>query len=287
MKLFIFKKRVQAAFVLLLISTMTFGKAESVTPPNSNNDTIIQKIVGRLLGDQTQFRFGQLPENLPVKVPLPDKAQVLGSSMYSSGNGQILLDAPQSRSEVFDFYSRRLSSSGWENISNSYAESTKGFVESNFVKPMAFCFRSSQDTELTINANPVEKGLTDVRINLNSGRSGTKCQQYPGSDIPLPTLIAPPNTRLIDATGGGGENSFDSRVKLETKLDSKSLAAHYDPQFQSAAWKRLDAGHSGTTAWSRWELKDKKGNSWHGFLYLSKLENEPNQYSALAYVSLL
>lgn len=87
--------------------------------------------------------------------------------------------------------------------------------------------------------------------------------------------------------GGGSENSTDSRVKLETKLDSKSIAAHYEAQFQSTGWKRQDAGQSGTTAWSSWTLKDKKGNSWQSFLYITKLENKPNQYFASASTSLL
>ena len=275
-----------------LLCTLSLRQANAQKPVASN-ETLPRDLVLRLLnysggliysgGEVQQLLVGRLPNQLPVKLPLPDKAQVIASVVREPANFEILLEVAQPPEQVQTFYREQLKAAGWQKPA-AFGD-LKGFVSFDFAPEPKFC-KSSRGPELNISVNPTQKAtISEVRLNLNaSSASGSLCEKPYIVDVPLPTLSAPPNT-LTNPKGAGGSNEhMDSSAILETKLDSQTLVGHFSAQFKGAGWRQQDSGQSGPMGWSFFTLKNKKGQSWQGMLSITQFAGKPNQYFASASV---
>ena len=256
----------------------------SPAPPPSpvSPDTELNRLVKRYLASPgapygaPEILVCQLPSDLPIDIPIPEDAEVVGSIVRSDKytNIQIILDVPWEPEEVLEFYRDRLTE-GWEEMKRP---SQGGFVSSFMSFPATFCH--NQEISLSISAYPVEEGKpADVRLRLNDDPQYCKAYTeepvrpgvYPG-DI-LPALFAPED---IVQRGGGGGGSSDrqySTATLETSLGTGELHAHYKAQLLEAGWKLKEEGSGRTIAWSTWSLVDDLDNDWAGLL-LVRATNE-------------
>jgi hypothetical protein len=63
---------------------------------------------------ETRVWIGELPDDLPVEIPLPEGVRVVASVRDISPFQQIILDAPQTSEEISAFYAKALSEGGWQ-----------------------------------------------------------------------------------------------------------------------------------------------------------------------------
>lgn len=279
------------ALVLLLADILVLGQANAQT--TINNETLPRRLVERLLGSpdvEQQILVGQLPKSLPVQLPLPDNAQIIGSTVTNQENFQILLDVPQPPAQVQAFYQERLSTAGWK-AQPSFPQQG-GFVPSGIssIPILSFC-QGTEGPLLLVRVMSVPNAPTDVRLTLENNSGGLACSQGdtppPVLDVPFPTLVAPPNTQ-VSPRGGGGSNDYQvSRAILKTELDTQDLAEYYEDQFKQAGWTRLSGQLNRSGVLSTWTYKDEKGKSWLGVLSFTPVEGMENQYSGSVMVSQL
>jgi len=282
--------RLWSALVLLLMGTTTLPEPAHTQTPTANDEAVSRQLVLRLLsgpGSEAQLFVGRLPDHLPVELPLPAGAKVLGSlerNLQSQQNFEILLDVAQSPEQAQAFYEARLPAAGWHELPPF--PGLRGFVPSGFSpgKQSRFC-KGVDGPSVSIVANAVQNAPTDLRLNLNTNSDNSSCEQQQrelGSvgEIPLPNFSSPPNTRTLSRGGGGSSKGYDSKALLETELNGQTLAANYAAQLKQAGWRPSAGGQSGPMTWSSWTLKDQQGRSWQGMLSLLQMSEQPHQYFA-------
>ena len=273
--------------ILLLMVTLTLilvvagcaAPSGSPPPPSApyNSDTELPRFVKRCLTypgspyGEPEILVGELPGNLPVDVPVPRGAEVIGSIVHSDKYTmvEIMLDVPQEPDEVLAFYRDRLTEKGWQEMKQP---SPSGFVSPMVLSYTNFCLE--EKFSLNIRVYPTEEGkLTDVRLNVNDNPQF--CNIYtdepptpssrPG-DV-LPALLAPDNAIQMSGGGGGGGDQRYSQAMLETSLSIAELHTHYRTQLIEAGWKLEEEGGNGTVAWSAWTFIDNSDNDWVGLLH--------------------
>ncbi len=293
---------------LIVISTLALGRAKAQMP-TARNESLSRNFVLRLLNwsaSGVQILEGRLPERLPVELPLPEQTQILGSVVGPKEDVQILLDVGQSPEQVVAFYRERLLAAGWRKPEPETKRlSERGFVQTrpengfeivDFSTPLVVAengditragrtdvFCQGSFGPLFIEARPMPKATTDVRLNLYLSSFNSYCSSNHTNqrwEVPLPPLTPPSHTKVELRGSRGSNHDWESMAMLETSLDVQALAAHYTAQLQRVGWIRRDSGQSSLSAWSNWLLKDNKGQSWQGMLNLSQVEGKANQYFA-------
>ncbi len=256
--------------------------ATEATPVAIGEDGAVRELALRLLTprypgapepEEVQLLTAELPPSLPVEMPLPDGAQVIGSLVRGEEETEIILDAPQSPDEVVSFYKERLTTGGWE--MPEAAGQPSGFVSSGVESGASFC-QEEADVALWVYASESERDMTDVRLNLSDARNSVcNLRMGPGDlDSPIPVLAAPRGARQMSAGGGSSGDAHDQSATLDTELSSAELATHYAEQLEAAGWTRQDEGAAGPIAWSRWQVEDDRGDQWHGLFFVIEIPGQ-------------
>ncbi|BAY87666.1 hypothetical protein NIES267_71900 (plasmid) [Calothrix parasitica NIES-267] len=244
------------------------------------------------LSSDTKVIVGKLPEKMPVKLPIPLESQIVGSTIDDKGNISIVLETSQPIEKVSDFYKRNFKNSAWV-AARFFRFYRGGFItnKSELEGHTTFC-NNNKSMSLYLDIQEIKATSTSVRLSLyklnkteeKEKSSSNACQISDTIDIyenrvSFPVLIPPPNTEISKTERNYGE-SIDSLVILKTKLDGNTLANHYNPQLEKAAWKKIDSGESDSYIWSTWTFKDEKGQNIHAVLSFTKIQGKPNQYFA-------
>lgn len=264
-------------------------KSKSITMLSSSDLPTLHQLVARLLslpGDSIQVIAGQLPEQLPVALPLPDGVQVIGSVVREQNDFQILFDVALSPQQVKAFYRQQLLDAGWKE-QESFSELNKGFANLSALKGFAdqetkFSYES-QGAELVIETLCEPNNPTFVKCTLNL-KIDYSLSAHTRNLAPLPPLESPPNVQVHSRGTKGSTKQYSSQAQLETELDAKVLIAHYADQFEQAGWTQRDSGQDGALIWSSWTLLDNKEQSWLGLLNIMKIGGLSNQYFAFVQV---
>lgn len=281
--------------------------------PNSNlNETDLLEFALRLATyheapDTQNARLlpGQLPDQLPVDIPVPDGSRILGSLIRSPESINMLLDTHLSPEQVLTFYRERMQVAGWQ-TNDMDRPRRGGFISSGSRSRggTETFYQSLNDPALTVNdqesssawrdhSNRIRSGpaltvnafvgkgnVTDVRLNLQLN------SPLPPGPLPymrsrparstfglLPALEAPEGTQLTGHGGGGGQDNAYANAILETNIDLSTLAAHYKSELEQAGCVLTDEGQDGPLAWNTWTLKDEE--KWNGFfIILNILDQE-------------
>jgi hypothetical protein len=272
----------------LLVAIVWAGEEIRTRVQAATNDTVPRELVKRLIDlplSESSLLVGELPEQLPADLPLPEGAQVLGSTVSENGkNYDIFVNAKQSLEEVQAFYAERLTGAGWQERQD-LAYLGGGFVPSEIerVDGLAFC---KPDRELYLKGIVFDKAEpnapTDVRLSLVTG-AGAMCdpEERKVKSAPLPNLLAPPDDRL--GSRGGGSDRFgyrQSHVTAKTQLDTQTLVEFYAAQLERAGWRQLESRQSDATVWSVWTHTDETGRTWQGMLFVIPNPEDSEQYTA-------
>jgi hypothetical protein len=239
-----------------------------------------------------QLIAGRLPDGLPLHLPLPAGARVVGAVRRQApplpgraAGGEmteIVLDAPGSADDVLRFYERELPALGWPVREAGEPPRPGGFVPFAVLPSRTF----GQETggqQLSLRVAPLAGG-NDVRIQLGPagvGPRGVPPQRPPGFGI-LPSLTPPPGVPLVPLGGGGGPAMMSSTALAQSDQSASALEAHFGQHFEAGGWTRTDVGASGPLAWSRWSSTAHE--DWAGLLLVVE-EPTPNQRLLHARVS--
>ena len=240
--------------------------------------------------DDPQLLVGQLPENLAIPVPMPEKSQVIGTLIRNTENIDIILDSELPPATVLSFYKERMAESGW----NELEEMTRhmhggGFVHSGFsaFENRAIFCKGPDSLAFTINAYERKQGQTDVRLDINFGGEYSPCRQpnrmqqrmaHHGMHDLIPPLEPPKGAKQQGGGGGGGGDSWHSNATLDTELQFDALVPHYAAQLAKGGWVRTDEGISGPLAWSTWTFQDEDKENWNGLFFILKRPGKERQY---------
>ena len=248
-----------------------------------------------------QLLPGQLPDQLPVDIPIPEGSYILGSLIRNPESIDMLLNAHLSPEQVLSFYRQRMEAKGWQ-TTDIYRPNRGGFMPSGsrsrggnetFYQGLRDPSLTIKDLEssapwhdevnrnrsgpvLTVNAYPDKGNMTDLRLNLNMNGP------FPPGPLPhmrgrpsrnifslLPALEAPEGAEQTGGGGGGSLNSARSEATLVTNTDLLALVAHYNRQLEQAGCVLIDEGLNGPLAWITWTLKEDD-KLWHGFFFILK-----------------
>jgi hypothetical protein len=284
---------------LTLVSAIVLALTTIAAVPTCKlESTALQKLLQRWLGlfAAEQLIPGQLPPQLPVHLPLPEKAEVVGSIVKSSNNFQIILDVVQSPEQVQAFYEQKLLQTGWQKQKHlDLSTQQTGFVNSSSTldnsstnQDSTFCSLSHK-AKLNIQASYLFVSTTEIspQVHLNlevspsKSSSNFQCSLSQSTpQIQLPPLNTPSRVGINANFTAGSEQSAYSYGVLYTELEPQLMNADYAAQIEKFGWQRGDTKHNDMGIWSTWTFKDRFGQPKQGLLSITKFAGVPNQYAA-------
>ncbi len=236
-----------------------------------------------------QLLPGQLPDAMPLTVPIPAGSRLVGSVLRGAG-GQttsvgVVLDAPGSVVDLRADYQQALARQGWYPPPRGVERAMPGGGMAVRVPPGLeggwqgwYCdARSRLALSLGIDARP--SGLSDVRVGVSDSPRGA-CELPPtwptgsqrGGSF-LPALQQPPGEQLRPRSAGfsgtGDADDFD----LLSDRSAMELEAHFARQLAAVGWQRQAGEAAGSFAWSLWNaghVSTPEGGEgdWQGLLYV-------------------
>ncbi|MEO8609279.1 MAG: hypothetical protein ABI690_15415 [Chloroflexota bacterium] len=238
--------------------------------------------------DQSAAYVRQLPDNLPFNLPLPDKANIVGSVFYGSpGYTQVILDAQQTPDEIVQFFRDSLTTSDWSSLSADNSP-VGGFVAQPWSQAF-FCYQTTQ-AMLRVLAEGGDSA-TNVSITITAPADTTACGgagagASPGEPFTLlPQLQVPAGVSLLPSgTGGGGLGSAGKYTSLLTALTSdlplSKIADAYNEQLKALGWQPISQEANAKMNWSGWTVLDADGKTWAGTFMVSANPAVTGRYSA-------
>ncbi len=247
---------------------------------------------GSPFGNNVSVWAGDLPGDLPVKIPLPDNADIIGSLVRSNDykEVEVVLDVPSKPDDVVGFYRSTMTKAGWNEQKDFSPPEGGGFISAPSMPASAtFCQNQNKSLSFAVSAySPDEASPSDVRLTLDTNPQNSVCGQnlfpQPGAQSPIPALTAPAGALQRGGGSCGGGGSWNINANIETDLSAKDLEAYYEDQLDKAGWKVNDKGSNGPFAWSTWSFTDKSGDNWTGVLFVSEL-GQKNQRFAIFSIS--
>ncbi|KAM3113191.1 hypothetical protein [Phormidesmis sp. 146-33] len=256
-----------------------------------------------------QIWLGQLPEGLPIELPLLEQSQIT-ASLRQGATFTILMQSPQPPLSIKVEYSNRLRTLGWlqKRSDEDRVDFNLLFVRTSTMRHslrhdstslLTFCYRpqppadySERPLALTLQTRRMAENVTFIKLKLfdeNAYRSPCQADWETNelNQLPLPYLIppidaeVPPTDADLQGRRGGGSNeSWHSTSKIETSLSGLDLLAHYESQLMQAGWARQTRETQEHLLWSVWTLRDRRNHLWQLFLRFVADRDHPNWYTA-------
>lgn len=215
---------------------------------------------------------GEIPNDLPVIVPIPENAVVIGSVVYSEGKYQLInifIDIYGDKNEIADYYQNNLMKAGWNELE---------FAFENMPGSSYFCrYEGKGPSLMTTSKKFAEEKPIQVRLILDTNPRTWICD-IPSKGInqavEVMPILPPPTGAQVKEEGVGGdlEKQYIIETMLETKLSVSELKDHYQIQLAGAGWElNEDVGGSPSIALSTWSFTDEFGDKWSGILSVNKV----------------
>ncbi|HKZ69912.1 MAG TPA: hypothetical protein VJL59_08180 [Anaerolineales bacterium] len=263
--------------------TVTVASEDTVVIVQSGGDERLRELATRLLTPRAfsvedmasyqtpQLIVGGLPDGLPLDLPMPDDATLLGSmTQRSAWEGvTVALDVSLPKESVAEFYTQEFGKQGfavWERpFPSEPPPGTAG---------VTLCRRDNW-AEVGVFAYEAEGKPTEVQIHILTDPRLMPCAQDYGVPGPMPFAdsLMPSLTQPLDAKTGSmnlfstGKASFST--ELYSALSVKDIAAHYNAQIEDAGWKLIGQDEDELVARSSWSLTDKFDGEWAGVLLVT------------------
>ncbi len=234
----------------------------------------------------TTIWIGQLPEDSPLPLPIPESARVIGSMEGPYSALEVLFDIDQPFEEVRQFYRRALTADGWTTPESPSPDG--GFVDTPF-EVDSYCLQKS-DAYITLSGREIEGAPAEVRLNLMIPAEYTPCDpQFGGQPLDtsrlLPALSAPPGVVTQSAGAGSSDNYAEASANLRTSVTPSDLLTGYNQQLAAAGWKFSSSETAETFAWSTWTVPEMDGQAWNGMLLILQTPPESDELYALLRVT--
>ena len=258
------------------------------------DEAALREFLGRWLGPgtsgppdkDTTIWIGQLPEDPPLPLPIPDSARVIGSMEGPYAALEVLLDVDQPFEEVREFYRQTLTEDDWTMPES--ASPGGGFVDMPF-EVDSYC-REKDDAYFTLSGRDIEGAPTDVRLSLMIPAEYTPCDARTASQPPdayslLPALSAPSGVEMRSGGGGSGNGYGESSANLRSTLSPSDLLTPYNEQLAAAGWKLSSSESAESFAWSTWTVPETDRHEWNGMLLILKTPPRSGELYALLRVT--
>jgi hypothetical protein len=179
---------------------------------------------------------GRVPPSFPSNV-LPANATVLGG-IERSPAAHVVLTYRERPDSVFARLVRHLEREGWDREDEH--ESRGGFIPPPSERSHRFC-RKNLGLMMFVTGHTAGGSLAHLG-------SWKPPEDYPCGEgrrrnmrgferVELPPLHAPTGARMLGGgMGGGGAESHEAFIRLETPMHSIDLAAHFAKQLANAGW---------------------------------------------------
>jgi len=234
----------------------------------------------------TTIWIGQLPEDVPLPLPIPESARIIGSMQGPYTALEILFDIDQPFEEVREFYRKALTADGWaapESVSPG-----GGFVDAPF-EVDGYCLEK-RDAYLTLSGRDVEGAPADVRLSVMMPAEYTPCDAQAADQPPdayrlLPALSAPSGVEMRSGGAGSGDGYAEASAGLRTSLTPSDLLTGYNEQLAAAEWTLSSSQSAETFAWSTWTVPETDGQQWNGLLLILQTPPESGELFALLRVT--
>lgn len=275
---------------------------QETTPENTaaTNDTLTRTLALRLLAyvapqetdREPQLLVGALPKALPLDLPLPLAARVVGS--YLGWKTTIALDCPGTPEEARAFYREQMKERGFREVG---FPGHGGFMPAfNAIHERLTLCQGESGPSIEVMARSLADGKTDVRLEITADGQGTPCHAarerrrrmpYGGSAMQLlPTLPAPAGSLQVGGGGGGGgEDSAHSSADLEASLPLEAIQRAYEERLVATGWARVDGGIGGLVGWSVWTFRDEEEQLWHGLFTAIHRPDRPDRYHLSVWIN--
>jgi hypothetical protein len=254
--------------------------------PISQDDPVaLKQLIQRLVSpsflsatptEQIGVYLGKLPEALPVVLPIPQGAKIVGSVLVPNTTMIAEVDVPQNKADVFAFYKDQLQSTGWQaqvdprNVTLAASQRT-------------FCLKEKQLT-LQVTAATKEPSATDVRLTLFMDPKFVGCgplvqseeSDSMATDFSDLNLLA--SERSISQSGGGSPYDHSVTLIFETDLKAQAVLDDFAKQLKTKGWQPLESGAGASLHWSTWQYQDPKKQTWHGVLDLFQSPENSSRY---------
>lgn len=100
--------------------------------------------------------------------------------------------------------------------------------------------------------------------------------------IVLPLLVNPanvqPSTYYLSPEMLSGKRIVYTGTKLETDMDGKALATHYNNQLTKAGWLLTSSKQNGPFVKNVWSFRDKTGQTWKGVSFVLEMSAEDSRF---------
>jgi len=241
------------------------------------DEEALRSLAERLLQRQTPgdnasvgLWLGDLPPAVTVAPPLPSRARLLGSVLYSRQRQPLaleaVLDVDGDPPELLAEYAEYVEGLGWTDYEPFGAG--HGFLPSP-VRLRRFR-RDAQVPLLTIELRGRTEQPFDVRVRLDWEHppflfAGPHAVLLEARRMPP---LVPPSHALVRLQGAsGGDGRWTSEASIETLLAIDELHTHFARQLREAGWTPIVSRVDDVLAWSTWHLADTE--EWDGFLLIA------------------
>jgi hypothetical protein len=232
--------------------------------------------------------IGELPQHLPVEIPLPEGRRVVGTLIRGSQHATSVVDVDLPMEQVLKFYRERMQAAGWQELEFLRGRRPGGFTSPAMPDTMTTFCRGSRGPGLRVNAYARGNTSTDLRLDIDlpgqlcaqQARMGKMMGRGTAMHEMIPRLDPPPGGRQMPSGGGGGIDSFHMNASLELNapIDLTKLAAHYAAQLERAGWTRDEVGQSGPIIWNTWSFRDEENEPCRGFFFILRMPGQKEQY---------
>src|SRR5437879_1261354 len=153
------------------------------TPQNvTERETMLRELAVRLSTstadprvDNPQVLVGELPQNLPGEIPLPEGSRVVGSLIRGPQYATSVVDVELPPEQVLEFLRERLQAAGWQESEFSGGPRPGGFTVPGLPAAITTFCLGSRGPGLTVTAHTRENTGTDLRLDMDL--SGQACAQ--------------------------------------------------------------------------------------------------------------
>jgi hypothetical protein len=218
---------------LLVVAPLSAQQSGSDAIPRELALALIDRYGPR--DDSADIVVDRVPPSFPPKV-LPANADVLGG-IERAPVAHVVLTFQELPDTVLARLVRHLERGGWD---RDELEPRGGFVPPPSGRSHRFC---REQLGLTVFVSGRTAGGSLAHLGTWKPPDDYRCgadrrRDIRGFDrIELPPLHAPTGARMLGGgMGGGGGESHQAYIRLETSLHSIDLAAHFAKQLASAGW---------------------------------------------------
>lgn len=257
------------------------------------DETLLKSFVERWMnldysgvGAGATLLLGQLPKDLPLDLPLPEGARVIGSVTNEVlGGAQLYLTLPFTPTQAIAYLTAELADDSFQPL--KFPDDALDVFKPATLPQQAMLCSEPLGVSLSIHTaqSPDDASQSDVVIALTTYQDDAcKAMLYPQTDGQklLPSLIAPAGAQIGGGSGGGSGGSNTSayaQINISIDLSASELAEHYNALLRQAGWTLLKQSASDDVAWSSWQFEDERQRVWAGTLTVSRPPAQANAFS--------